>query len=513
MSYYGVNHGNSLSSGKSIEAQSSEKKFKDEKYGDRERREEPLSRDDKSSRGFRSDSGRGSYGDSGRGGYGDIGRGGYGDSGRGGYSDRGRGSYGDSGRGSYNQNYSRNNDYIGGSRNDRFGNESTLGSGLRKPDWEKELPLLPKFDKNFYREAITVSSRFPEQIYAFRKKYEIKVKGQGIPNPVETFQEASFPSYIMENILRAGFEKPTAIQSQGWPMALSGRDVVGIAETGSGKTLAYTLPSIVHINAQPLLKPGDGPIVLILAPTRELAQQIQQECEKFGSNSKIKNVCLFGGAPKSNQKRELSRGVEIVIATPGRLIDLMNEGATNLKRVTYLVMDEADRMLDMGFEPQIKKIVDQIRPDRQTLFWSATWPKEVQQLANTYLKDYIQVNVGSMELSASHNILQVVEITTETEKRPKLEKLLEKLIQPGDTAKTIIFTATKRTADMLTENLRRSGFLALSIHGDKKQNERDWVMQQFKSGQHPILIATDVAARGLGIVLCAFNFSSFLAWE
>ncbi|KAJ1551366.1 ATP-dependent RNA helicase dbp2 [Nowakowskiella sp. JEL0078] len=478
MSYYGSNgYGNTSGYGNGRDARSGDKDSREVKYGERDKRETP-SRDEKSGYGSRNDIGRGGYSDSG--------------TGRGGYGDSGRGSYGASRGG-----YSRNDDYGGGFKNDRFGNGSTLGSGLRKPDWEKELPLLPKFDKNFYREAITVSTRSPEQIDAYRKKYEIKVKGQGIPNPVENFQEASFPNYIMENILRAGFEKPTAIQSQGWPMALSGRDVVGIAETGSGKTLAYTLPSIVHINAQPLLNPGDGPIVLILAPTRELAQQIQQECEKFGSNSKIKNVCLFGGAPKTHQRRELSRGVEIVIATPGRLIDLINEGATNLKRVTYLVMDEADRMLDMGFEPQIQKIVDQIRPDRQTLFWSATWPKEVQQLANTYLKDYIQVNVGSMELSASHNIRQIVEITTEAEKRPKLERLLETLVQPGDTAKTIIFTATKRTADMLTENLRRSGFLALAIHGDKKQSERDWVMDQFKSGKHPILIATDVAARGL----------------
>ena len=160
--------------------------------------------------------------------------------------------------------------------------------------------------------------------------------------------------------MAAGFKKPTAIQSQGWPMALSGRDMVGIAETGSGKTLAYVLPGIVHINAQPYLEKGDGPIVLVLAPTRELAVQIQQECAKFGATSRIKNTCLYGGAPRGPQIRELERGVEIVIATPGRLIDMLESGKTNLRRVTYLVLDEADRMLDMGFEPQLRKIVDQV---------------------------------------------------------------------------------------------------------------------------------------------------------
>ena len=148
-------------------------------------------------------------------------------------------------------------------------------------------------------------------------------------------------------------QEPTAIQAQGWPMALSGRDMIGIAATGSGKTLAYLLPAVVHINAQAYLERGDGPVMLTLAPTRELAVQIQADCQKFGTTSRIKSVCTYGGAPKGLQARELERGVEIVIATPGRLIDFLESGKTNLRRVTYLVLDEADRMLDMGFEPQV----------------------------------------------------------------------------------------------------------------------------------------------------------------
>lgn len=170
----------------------------------------------------------------------------------------------------------------------------------------------------------SVSDRSDSEIEEFRREHEMNLFGKGIPKPVRTFAEASFPSYVLKEVETLGFSNPTPIQSQGWPMALSGRDVVGVAQTGSGKTLAFILPAIVHINAQPLLKPGDGPIVLILAPTRELAIQIQVECNKFGASSRIKNTCLYGGVPKSGQIRDLERGCEIVIATPGRLIDLLS---------------------------------------------------------------------------------------------------------------------------------------------------------------------------------------------
>ncbi|KAJ3094498.1 ATP-dependent RNA helicase dbp2 [Phlyctochytrium planicorne] len=419
-------------------------------------------------------SGGGSYGGGSRGGS----SGGYGGSSGGGY---GGGGYGGGGGG-----------YGGGG--DRM---SGLGSSLQKPNWDRE--TLPKFEKNFYMEHPNVSAKSDAEVEAYRREHDIRVFGPSIPKPVESFEEASFPAYVLQEVQAVGFKSPTAIQSQGWPMALSGRDMVGIAETGSGKTLAYVLPAIVHINAQPLLQHGDGPIVLILAPTRELALQIQQECSKFGSSSRIKNTCLYGGVPRGPQIRELSRGVEIAIATPGRLIDMIESGKTNLRRVTYLVMDEADRMLDMGFEPQIRKIVDQIRPDRQTLMWSATWPKEVQNLARDYMKDFIQVNIGSLELSASHNVTQIIEIMSNLDKRRRLTTLLEKLMDEDRTAKIIIFTGTKRMADDCTRQLRQDGFAALAIHGDKKQQERDWVMNEFKSGKAPILIATDVAARGLDV--------------
>ena len=259
---------------------------------------------------------------------------------------------------------------------------------LAKPDFSS----LPPFEKRFYHEHPDVTARSAKEVEQYRRQREIHVSGRGVPSPVTNFDEASFPVYVLSEVMKAGFKEPTAIQAQGWPMALMGRDLIGLVETVSGKTLAYLLPAIVHINAQPLLKPGDGPIVLVLAPTRELACQIKTECSKFGSSSSIKNTCVFGGTPKGPQIRDLRNGVEIVIATPGRLIDMLESRCTNLRDVTYLVLDEADRMLDMGFEPQIRKILSQIRPDRQTLLWSATWPKEVQSIAREFLTDPYQVS-------------------------------------------------------------------------------------------------------------------------
>ncbi|KAI1502328.1 Phosphomethylpyrimidine kinase-domain-containing protein [Biscogniauxia marginata] len=381
----------------------------------------------------------------------------------------------------------------GGGGGDRMSN---LGSTLSKPSWD--MGTLPKFEKSFYKEDDAVARRPASEVERFRRDHQITIHGHDVPKPVETFDEAGFPRYVMDEVKAQGFPAPTAIQSQGWPMALSGRDVVGIAETGSGKTLTYCLPAIVHINAQPLLAPGDGPIVLVLAPTRELAVQIQQEITKFGKSSRIRNTCVYGGVPRGPQIRDLTKGVEVCIATPGRLIDMLEGGKTNLRRVTYLVLDEADRMLDMGFEPQIRKIISQIRPDRQTLMWSATWPKEVRALASEFQTDFIQVNIGSMDLSANHRITQIVEVVSEGEKRDRMIKHLEKIMDNKEN-KVLLFVGTKRVADDITRFLRQDGWPALSIHGDKQQNERDWVLDQFKTGKSPIMVATDVASRGIDV--------------
>uniref|UniRef100_W5N7T2 RNA helicase n=1 Tax=Lepisosteus oculatus TaxID=7918 RepID=W5N7T2_LEPOC len=375
----------------------------------------------------------------------------------------------------------------------KFGNP---GERLRKKHWN--LDELPKFEKNFYKEHADVTRRTAQEVEQYRRSKEVTVKCRDCPNPIMKFHEASFPSYVMDVITKQNFTEPTPIQAQGWPVALSGKDMVGIAQTGSGKTLSYLLPAIVHINHQPFLEHGDGPICLVLAPTRELAQQVQQVAAEYGRASRLKSTCIYGGAPKGPQIRDLERGVEICIATPGRLIDFLEVGKTNLRRCTYLVLDEADRMLDMGFEPQIRKIVDQIRPDRQTLMWSATWPKEVRQLAEDFLKEYVQINVGALQLSANHNILQIVDVCNDGEKDDKLLRLLEEIMSEKEN-KTIIFVETKRRCDDLTRRMRRDGWPAMGIHGDKSQQERDWVLNEFKYGKAPILIATDVASRGLDV--------------
>eukprot|EP01084_Bolivina_argentea_P100136 179880_1 len=373
------------------------------------------------------------------------------------------------------------------------------GASLSAPDWASL--TLPVFQKNFYRESRAITSQTDPEVLEWRKKKDIVVIGHNVPRPIRTFEEAGFPPYIMAEIARAGFRDPTSIQSQGWPMAMSGRDVIGIAETGSGKTLAFLLPCIVHINAQPLLRPGDGPIVLVIAPTRELAMQIENEVSKFAYSSKIKHCCVYGGVSRREQVRNLRNGVEIVICTPGRLLDFLECGTTNLRRVTYLVIDEADRLLDMGFEPQLSSILSQVRPDRQILMWSATWPKEVQGLSKKYFlsNDVIQVSIGSAlsNIKANHNVKQMIDcMDNNYEKQDKLYKLLS---GKSKSELFLIFASTKKQCDYLYKMLRSDGFAVCVIHGDKQQYERDEALNSFKTGRNRIMIATDVASRGIHV--------------
>ncbi|XP_026847344.1 ATP-dependent RNA helicase p62 [Drosophila persimilis] len=392
-----------------------------------------------------------------------------------------------------------------GSPRRRNGGANRSGAGGMNDDFN-DLPSarwsdmrLTAFEKNFYREHPTTQSRPSHEVELFRRQHQIAIRGQA-PNPIQFFEEVCFPDYCMDEIRRQRYSEPTPIQAQAWPIALSGHNLVGIAKTGSGKTLAFILPAILHINGQQPLQRGEGPIALVLAPTRELAQQIQSVANDFGSSAFVRNTCVFGGAPRSKQASDLKRGVEIIIATPGRLLDFLQSGATNLRRCTYLVLDEADRMLDMGFEPQIRKVLGQIRPDRQILMWSATWPKEVRQLAEDFLGSYIQINIGSLELSANHNIRQYVEVCGEHEKSAKLKDLLSHIYdQAHAPGKIIIFVATKKKTDELARFINAFGVSVGSIHGDKSQMDRDSVLNDFRSGRANILVATDVAARGLDV--------------
>ncbi|KAF4665857.1 hypothetical protein FOZ61_010437 [Perkinsus olseni] len=375
--------------------------------------------------------------------------------------------------------------------------ESFAGSGLQPINWQGE--ALTPFTKNFYKEHPEVAAFTDEECAAFLAEADITVQGSPpIPKPIRTFEQGQFPEVLMKEFEKAGYTEPTNIQKIGWPVALSGRDMVGVAQTGSGKTVAFMLPAIIHVNAQAPLKHGDGPVVLVLVPTRELAMQVQAEATRFGKMAGLMNTAVFGGVPRYNQANDLRRGVEICIATPGRLLDFLETGVTNLKRVTYLVLDEADRMLDMGFEPQIRRIVSQIRPDRQTTMWSATWPKEVQSMARDFCREEpIRLTVGNTQLQANPDVKQRVEIVSEMDKRQMFFDWLKETYPQG--SRIIVFTETKKGADALTREMRYNNFNAASIHGDKEQRERDRILNDFKTGRCNVLVATDVAQRGLDI--------------
>lgn len=329
----------------------------------------------------------------------------------------------------------------------------------------------------------------------YRQKHDVTATGDNVPAPFMSFESTGFPPELLREIYAAGFASPTPIQAQTWPIALQNRDIVAIAKTGSGKTLGYLIPAFMllrrcHNN------PQNGPTVVVLAPTRELATQIQDEAIKFGRSIRISCTCLYGGAPKGPQLKELERGADIVVATPGRLNDILEMRKVDFRQVSLLVLDEADRMLDMGFEPQIRKIVNEIPPRRQTLMYTATWPKEVRKIAGDLLVNPVQVNIGNAdELAANKSITQYVEVVPHMEKQRRVEQILR---SEERGSKIIIFCSTKKLCDQLTRSIGRS-FGAAAIHGDKSQGERDWVLNQFRSGKSPILVATDVAARGLDI--------------
>lgn len=372
--------------------------------------------------------------------------------------------------------------------------------------------------KDFYKEHPTVQAMTVEDVKKFRAENQMTIDGKDVPNPIEDFNQAGFVQEIEKKITMAGFAKPTPIQSQGWPMALSGKNMVGIAQTGSGKTLSFALPALTHIMGQRRLDRGDGPIALVLAPTRELAVQIQEVCRLYANALRINSTCLYGGASKGNQIRAIRNGCELVVATPGRLLDLLDANIFTLERCSFLVLDEADRMLDMGFEPQLRQILQRIRVDRQVLMWSATWPKSVRNLAHDMLgKDFIQVKIGSSELQANKKIMQIVKVTSNDQKLEEVQNVLKESFdalpapengKEKQMVRTIIFCNTKRAVDNIEKMLYRDYWPVVAIHGDKSQNERDYAIRMLKSGEVSILVATDVAARGLDVkdIMIVINY-------
>ncbi|GIL70856.1 hypothetical protein Vretimale_3928 [Volvox reticuliferus] len=352
------------------------------------------------------------------------------------------------------------------------------------------------FAKDFYEEAPEIVAMTDAEVAAYRRELEIRVSGFDVPRPVRSFAQCGFDSDLMGVIKRAGFEKPTPIQAQALPVALSGRDVLGIAKTGSGKTAAFVLPMLVHIMDQPELAKGEGPIGLLVAPTRELAEQIHKETRRFSKPYGLRVAAAFGGLSKYEQFKALKGGSEVAVATPGRMIDLIKMKACALARVTYLVFDEADRMFDMGFEPQVRSLLGQVRPDRQTLLFSATMPRKVEQLVVDALSSPVRITVG-VTGTANADVVQEVEVLADdTTKSGWLSTALPGLIDEGD---VIIFAGQRSRVDALSEQLRAAGVRVGAIHGEMDQYTRMGVLDAFKSGATHVLVATDVAARGLDI--------------
>ncbi|XP_010506769.1 PREDICTED: DEAD-box ATP-dependent RNA helicase 24 isoform X3 [Camelina sativa] len=351
-------------------------------------------------------------------------------------------------------------------------------------------------NKDFYEEAESISGMSEQETSDYRQRLGIRVSGFDVHRPVKTFEDCGFSSQIMSAIKKQAYVKPTTIQCQALPIVLSGRDVIGIAKTGSGKTAAFVLPMIVHIMDQPELQKDEGPIGVICAPTRELAHQIFLEAKKFSKAYGLRVSAVYGGMSKHEQFKELKAGCEIVVATPGRLIDMLKMKALTMMRASYLVLDEADRMFDLGFEPQVRSIVGQIRPDRQTLLFSATMPWKVEKLAREILSDPIRVTIGEVGM-ANEDITQVVNvITSDADKLPWLLEKLPGMIDDGD---VLVFASKKATVDEIEAQLTLNSFKVAALHGDKDQASRMETLQKFKSGIYHVLIATDVAARGLDI--------------
>lgn len=380
-----------------------------------------------------------------------------------------------------------------------------MASKARK---KKEIPAVnhaeanyESFRKDFYAEPTELSDMTEEEVADLRLELDgIKVRGIDVPKPVQKWSQLGLGVSSLDVIQKLGYERPTSIQSQAIPAIMSGRDLIGIAKTGSGKTMGFLLPMWRHIKGQRPLDSLDGPVGLILTPTRELATQIHKECRPWLKALDLRAVCAYGGAPIKDQIADLKRGAEVVVCTPGRMIDLLaaNSGrVTNLRRVTYIVLDEADRMFDMGFEPQVMKILANVRPDRQTVLFSATFPRNMEALARKTLIKPIEVLVGGRSVVAPE-IKQLVEVRAEDNKFVRLLQLLGEIHEDED-ARSLIFVNRQEAAEELMNAILRRGYPCFTIHGGKDQYDRDSVISDFKAGVFPVLVATSVAARGLDV--------------
>ncbi|KAG9509702.1 ATP-dependent RNA helicase DDX42, partial [Fragariocoptes setiger] len=394
-----------------------------------------------------------------------------------------------------------NEDLLDSIEYDEDGNPLSSSSRTNKiidplPDIDHSLIQYEPFERYFYKEHNDIRMLNDDQVQGLREKLEIRVTGNAPPKPVCSFAHFNFDDVLMKLIRKSEYTQPTAIQAQAVPAALQGRNVIGIAMTGSGKTASYVWPLVVHVMGQPDLKPGDGPIGLILVPTRELALQVFSETKKFSKAYNIAVVCAYGGGSKWEQSRDCEAGAEIIVATPGRMIDLVKLKATNLRRVTYLVLDEADRMFDMGFEAQVTSICNHVRPDRQVLMFSATFKKKIERLARHFISDPIKIvqrELGEANIDVTQKVL------TFSAPNFKWEWLVSRLVELMSNGSVLIFVTRKLNAEELHRNITELNHQCLLLHGDMDQSDRNRVITSFKRKEVCLMVATDVAARGLDI--------------
>jgi ATP-dependent RNA helicase DDX5/DBP2 len=357
---------------------------------------------------------------------------------------------------------------------------------------------------NIYQEHPAVTEMTEAMAAQWRKENDLQVLGREPPKPVLSFDHAPFHAFVRQR-LASKYSQPSSIQAQGWPVALAGRDMIGSAQTGSGKTLCFILPALEHIAAQKdRLRLGD-PLVLVLAPTRELALQVYEAAREFADGYNVRVACVHGGqGNRMQQIRDLRVRPALIVATPGRLLDFVSMGIISLRNVSMWVLDEADMMLDMGFEPQVRAIDEQISRERQVLMWSATWPRKIQDLSADFLKDPVRVRAGADELTVNKQVKQTIEFLEAHERMPRLLNLLESAADDV-VRKVLIFVSQKVTAEWLTDSLvahlRRINrpLVCGALHGEVSQPERKRILDGFRSNRVNVLVATNVAARGLDI--------------
>jgi ATP-dependent RNA helicase RhlE len=309
------------------------------------------------------------------------------------------------------------------------------------------------------------------------------------------FQDLHLNEALVRAVEAEGYEHPTPIQARAIPHVLEGRDLLGCAQTGTGKTAAFALPILHRLMAQPRPPHGARPVrCLVLSPTRELAAQIGESFATYGRNSGLYGTVIFGGVGQDAQTKALRRGVDILVASPGRLLDLMQQGFVDLRNLEVFVLDEADRMLDMGFIHDVRRVIAKIPQKRQTLFFSATMPRDIEDLAASILTNPVRIEVTPVATTAE-KIDQSVFLVERSDKRA----LLEHLILSGRMERTLVFTRTKHGANRVVEQLDKSGIRAEAIHGNKSQGARERALSHFKTGETRVLIATDIAARGIDV--------------